>query len=127
MIFNRLSLVCFAISFVAMGLIFSRTLVFGLSYDTILRYGVIYVGMLGFLFSILSIYFDKKRKPVTNKNKGVLFYVGAGVVMLGVVFRLMHWPYASLLIIAGLLISLMVTLFGRFLNPPEKQEDLLDN
>lgn len=127
MIFNRLSLLCFALSFIAMALIFTRYPVFGLSFQDILRYGVIYVGMLGFVFSILSIYFDKKRKANTQKQKGLVFYIGAGIVMLGVVFKIMHWPMASTLILAGLIISLFATFLGKLQPSKPESEDLLDS
>lgn len=127
MIFNRLSLLCFAVSFIAMALIFTRYSVFGLSFQGILRYGVIYVGMLGFVFSILSIYFDKMRKANTQKQKGLVFYIGAGIVMLGVVFRIMHWPLATALILAGLVISLLATFLGKLQQTKPENDDLLDS
>ncbi|SFT80515.1 hypothetical protein SAMN05216474_2429 [Lishizhenia tianjinensis] len=127
MIFNRLSLLCFAISFVAMAMIFLRYTAFGFSFEDVLRYGVIYVGMLGFIFSILSIYFDKKRKVNTNKNKGLVFYIGAGIVMVGVVFKMMHWPGASIFILAGLTISLLATFLNKLQKSKPESEDLLDS
>lgn len=126
MIFNRLSLLFFALAFVSMALIFGRVTPFGLNLQSVLRYGVIAPGMLGFAMSILSILFDKNRKSNKYVERGVVFYIGASFMMLGVLFQVLHYPYSTILIVGGLIISGGGMVIQKN-KTRKKNEDLLDD
>lgn len=125
MIFNRLSLLSFALAFISIVLVLLNYRPFGLSYFILTQLGFIGFGMMGFLFSMLSIWLDKKRpKNTITMGNNPIFFVGSAIVMLGVGFQFMHWPYSTFLIIGGVLIAGLSFILP---NTEEKDDNLLDS
>ena len=93
------------------------------SYNTLMFLFII-LGMLGFLMSMLSIFFDKKNQR-TNKVASFIFYIGIILVYAGLIFKFMHWPFFRPIMISGAVIALG-SFFIRFRDTP-KDDGLLDS
>ena len=68
-----------------------------------------------------------RENQVTKK----VFYIGAGALAIGILFRVMHWPFAQFLIIGGALVILLSYVLGLFLPTSkitrEVNDDILDD
>ena len=68
--------------------------------------GFIGFGFLAFLFSALSVFFDKKRKQYNmNPMKGLVRYLGMFIIFVGFIFNLFYLPYNRIIIIAGIVLT----------------------
>ena len=61
---------------------------------------------------------SRATKKVTN----MVYGLGASVVILGALFKIMHWPYANPMLIAGLIVEALVFAYSAF----EPVDDELD-
>lgn len=120
----RISLWSFFISLLSLTLLSAGVMIPGLSSGFVFYIGVVTFGVLGFVASILSNFFDPRRKKI-NTTKSLLFYVGMILVFAGLMFRFLHWPYSKHLLFAGIAVS-AVSFFIR--QSKQKEEDeLLDS
>ena len=101
---GKLSLLTFFISLLSLTMLSSGINIPGVSTGTLFYLGVVTFGILGFVTSILSNFFDKGKKKV-NTTKSLIFYVGMILVFAGLMFRFMHWPYSRLILFAGIIVS----------------------
>ena len=62
--FSRLSFGAFILSMIALALLSTGYNPFGFSYDFLFYFGVVILGVLGFVFSLLSNFFDAPKKQV---------------------------------------------------------------
>lgn len=93
----------------------------------ILYFGVFTMGLLGFVFSILSNFFDASKKNKSNKVQTFIFYIGMIVVFTGLLALMqnMPFPFTFSLFGAGLLIMAISFLIK---NEKSKSDDeLLDS
>lgn len=121
--FSRLSFGAFILSMLALAILSTGYNPFGFSYDFLFYFGVVILGVLGFVFSLLSNFFDTPRKRV-NGVQSFVFYLGMMFIFAGIIFKFMHWPYVIYLFSAGILISL-VSIFIK-VTPKTENDDLLD-
>ena len=121
--FSRLSFGAFILSMLALAILSTGYNPLNISYDILFYFGVVVLGILGFVFSLLSNFFDKPKKRV-NGIQSLVFYLGMMFIFAGIVFKFMHYPYVTLLFGAGILISL-VSIFIK-VKPKTENEDLLD-
>lgn len=121
--FSKLSFVAFFLSALSIGMLYTGINPLRLSYDTLLFMFII-IGLIGFLMSMLSIFFDQKNQR-TNKAASFIFYIGIIFVYAGLIFKFMHWPMSRPIMITGALISLG-SFFIRYRNTP-KDDGLLDS
>lgn len=64
-------------------------------------------------------------KPGSKKWKqfmAKLYGIGAAVVIIGAMFKIQHWPYASLLLIVGLTTEAVIFFFSAFEKPHEEPD-----
>ncbi|PZD78714.1 gliding motility protein GldL [Mesonia sp. K7] len=61
---------------------------------------------------------SKSAKKLTN----MVYGLGAAVVILGALFKIMHWPFANPMLIAGLIVEALVFAYSAF----EPADDELD-
>ncbi|MCM4156277.1 gliding motility protein GldL [Gramella sp. AN32] len=59
---------------------------------------------------------------VTKKVTNMVYGLGASVVILGALFKIMHWPFANPMLIAGLVVEALVFAYSAF----EPVDDELD-
>lgn len=121
---SRLSLVAFFISISSLAML-SLGKFFGIPYWVLFYIGVISFGIAGFIFSLLSNFFDKQKRQV-NKVQSLLFYMGMISVFGGLMFKFMHYPYSNLLLIAGIGLS-SLSFFVRKFNVDKEKDELLDS
>ena len=121
--FSRLSFITFFISGLSIGMLYTGINPLNFSYNTLMFLFII-LGMLGFLMSMLSIFFDKKNQR-TNKAASFIFYIGIILVYAGLIFKFMHWPFSRPIMIFGSVIALG-SFFIRFRDTP-KEDGLLDS
>jgi len=120
--FSKLSFIAFFISALSIGMIYTGINPLRLSYSTLMFMFTI-VGLVGFLMSMLSIFFDPKNQR-TNKAASFIFYLGIICVYIGLIFKFMYWPMSRTIMIIGAVVALS-SFFVRFKNPP-KDDGLLD-
>lgn len=87
--------------------------------------GVVTFGVLGFVTSILSNFFDPHKRKV-NKTQSLIFYVGMIFVFGGLMFQFLHWPYSRYLLFVGIAVS-AVSFFMRKNKQDEEEDELLDS
>tara|TARA_B100000508_G_scaffold140085_1_gene139944 strand:- start:33269 stop:33643 length:375 start_codon:yes stop_codon:yes gene_type:complete len=120
---GKISLTAFFISLLSLTLL-SLGIYVGIPYWLLFYVGVIAFGILGFISSILSNFFDKRKRKI-NKMQSIIFYVGMILVFAGLMFRFMHWPFQRILLFAGIGVSTI-----SFFIPKPKEEtkdELLDS
>lgn len=120
--FSKLSFVAFFLSALSIGMLYTGINPLRLSYDT-LMFMFIIIGLIGFLMSMLSVFFDSKNQR-TNKAASFIFYIGIIIVYAGLIFKFMHWPMSRPIMITGAFIALG-SFFIRYRNTP-KDDGLLD-
>ena len=59
---------------------------------------------------------------ITKKITAMVYGLGASVVILGALFKIMHWPYGNAMLIAGLITEALVFAYSAF----EPVDDDLD-
>ena len=121
--FSRLSFITFFISGLSIGMLYTGINPLNFSYNTLMFLFII-LGMLGFLMSMLSIFFDKKNQR-SNKAASFIFYIGIILVYAGLIFKFMHWPFFRPIMISGAVIA-SGSFFIRFRDTP-KDDGLLDS
>lgn len=121
---GRLSYGAFLLSMTALVMLSTGYNPFGLSYDVLFYFGVVVLGILGFLFSILSNFFDSPEKKV-NAPQSFVFYLGMLFIFAGIVFKFMHYPFVIHLISIGIVVS-FISLFIR-VKGKQNNDDLLDS
>lgn len=121
---SRLSLIAFFISISSLAML-SLGEFFGIPYWVLFYIGVISFGITGFVFSLLSNFFDKQKRQV-NKVQSLLFYMGMISVFAGLMFKFMHYSYSNLLLIAGIGLS-SLSFFVRKFNDDKEKDELLDS
>src|SRR5690554_7380143 len=89
---NKLSFIAYLASLTTLLVMLFRFNPFGLS-GFALVLGVFTFGLTGFIFSILSNYFDPDKKQKKNKVQTLVFYIGMIVVFTGIMTHIMHWPF----------------------------------
>lgn len=121
---GRLSLISFFISLLSLTLL-SMGISLGVPYWILFYIGVISFGIFGFVCSILSNFFDAKKRNI-NKTQSLVFYVGMILVFAGLMFRFMHWPFSNILLYAGIVVS-SVSFFIRKSTDDNGKDELLDS
>lgn len=121
--FSKLSFVAFFLSALSIGMLYTGINPLRLSYDT-LMFMFIFIGLIGFLMSMLSIFFDKKNQR-SNKAASFIFYIGIILVYAGLIVKFSHWPFFRPIMISGAVIALG-SFFIRFRDTP-KDDGLLDS
>lgn len=122
--FGRLSYSAFILSMTALVMLSIGWNPIGLSYNVLFYFGVVTLGFLGFLFSILSNFFDSTKKKI-NAPQSFVFYLGMLFIFVGIIFRFMHYPFVIHLMALGVLTS-FVSLFIR-VKDKQNNDDLLDS
>lgn len=81
------------------------------------------LGGMGFVLNLLSYKNDKMGNPTAN----LLFWSGALLTFIGLVFKLLFWPYGIPLLISGaLLMGISVFLYRRKKENNDSNNEILD-
>jgi len=121
---GKLSLVGFFISLLSLTFL-SLGISIGIPYWILFYVGVVFFGIIGFVSSVLSSFFDRNKRKI-NKAQAVLFYLGMILVFAGLMFKIMHWPFTRLLLFGGIIAS-TISFFIPGIERKSNTEDLLDD
>lgn len=122
---GRLSLVAFFFSLSLMLLLYFRLYPFGPAIsDLVYILGIFVFGLLGFLFSMISIFSNATKKSEKSREQILIFHLGMILVFFGIITRLLFWPYTDLFFLIGLLL-IGISFFMKN-RKPSKDNDILD-
>lgn len=121
---NKLSFIAYLASLTTLLVMLFRFNPLGISGFT-LSLSVFVLGLIGFIFSIFSNYFDPDKKQKKNKVQTLVFYIGMIVVFTGIMTHIMHWPFTVELFIGGLII--IASSFFVKSEQASPDDDLLDD
>lgn len=120
-IIRRLSQVLFALAFVLIFSVFFNVSIPFLTQNQVFI-GIILLGALAQVLNLINAEDSKDNTTYT-----IVYWIGAIVVLIGLGFKLLHWPGALILIIAGLAILLFSLLMPKKKKKQTDDSDILDN
>ncbi len=119
---KKIAGLCFALSFVCMALLFVKS-PFISDYKSLLKTAFLIFGALAMLFNLISYNYSKKGNTLFN----FLFWVGAIFIFFGIIFKMFHYPYRTILLMSGLFISAVSFIVSKFYKENKKNNsDLID-
>lgn len=122
---RKLSFIAFFVSLGLMLLLYFHLRPFGLAVpDLLYILGVFVLGLLGFIFSVLSIFSDASNGELRSREKILLFHLGMVLVFFGIVSRLLFWPLTNYFFLLGLLL-IAVSFFVK-IRKSSQDDDILD-
>jgi hypothetical protein len=114
--------ISFALSFFCISLVFSNSS-FTYTYNNQLKLSFIFFGAIAFVLNLISYEQDRKGSAFYN----LFFWLGSSVLFLGLISKLMHFPFTNILIIGGLIISgFSFVLSKTSVGKQKKDSDLID-
>ncbi len=117
MYYKRIASLSFGLAFICALFLFTD-IGFGIISRNVALTLFIIFGGFGLIFNIVA-FSVSKNKPSYN----ILFWIGSVVLFLGLIGRIMHWPYTFYLICGGTLISGL----SFFYNPNQEDTDMKDD
>ena len=119
---KKIAGLCFALSFVCMALLFVQSPLLS-DYKSQLKTAFLIFGALAMLFNLISYNYSKKGNTLFN----FLFWVGAIFIFFGIIFKMFHYPYRTILLMSGLFISAVSFIVSKFYKENKKNDsDLID-
>ncbi len=119
---KKIAALCFALSFVCMALLFVKSTA-TYEYRSELKTGFLIFGALAMVFNLISYNYSSKGNTLFN----FLFWVGAILIFFGIIFKMFHYPFHKLLILAGIFISASSFIVSKFYKENKKEDsDLVD-
>jgi hypothetical protein len=113
---------CFAFSFVFAALLFVKISPI-VEYKSEFKTAFLIFGALGMALNLLSYNNTKQGNSLFN----FVFWFGAIAIFFGIVFKMLHYPYHSVMIIAGIFISASSFVISKFYKGTKKDDsDLVD-
>lgn len=121
-VIKKIAGLCFAFSFICMALLFVKSTTIS-EYRNHLKTAFLIFGALGMVFNLISYKNSKNGNTLFN----FLFWVGAILIFFGIIFKMFHYPFHTLLIFAGLFISASSFIISKFYKEEKKDDsDLVD-
>jgi peptidoglycan/LPS O-acetylase OafA/YrhL len=112
----------FALSFFCMALLFVKSTTIS-EYRYHLKTAFLIFGALALAFNLISYNYSSKGNTLFN----FLFWFGAILIFFGIIFKMFHYPFHTLLILAGLFISAFSFIISKFYKENKKNDsDLVD-
>jgi len=59
----------------------------------------------------------------TNKTTNTIFFIGAGGFVVGILLKVMHWPFGSIALIIGVSTLILAFMLSFILDPDEEDQD----
>jgi hypothetical protein len=105
-------------------------LVTWLSFFTIFHLLIAVIALYG-LKILIEVRTNAKETVRENPITKMVFYIGSGALLFGILFRVMHWPFSLFLIVAGSIVILLSYVLGLLLPPGEivrkTDDEILDD
>jgi chromate transport protein ChrA len=119
---KKIAGLCFALSFICMALLFVKSTIIS-DYRSVLKTAFLIFGALAMVFNLISYNYSNKGNTLFN----FLFWIGAILIFFGIIFKMFHFPFQTLLILAGLFISAFSFIISKFYKENKKDDsDLVD-
>jgi len=119
---KKIAGLCFALSFICMALLFVKSS-FVSEYKSQLKTAFLIFGALAMVFNLISYNYSNKGNTLFN----FLFWVGAILIFFGIIFKMFHYPFYTLLILSGLFLSASSFIISKFYSEQKKDDsDLVD-
>lgn len=119
---KKIAGLCFALSFVCMALLFVKS-PFISDYKSLLKTAFLIFGALAMVFNLISYNYSNKGNTLFN----FLFWVGAIFIFFGIILKMFHYPYRTILLMSGLFISAVSFIVSKFYKENKKNDsDLID-
>jgi len=119
---KKIAGLCFALSFICMAFLFVNVSLFTEN-KALLKTAFLIFGALGLMFNLLSYNQEKKGTSLIN----FLFWLGAITIFFGIIFKMFHYPFHTVLLIGGIFISASSFIISKFYKEDEKDDsDLVD-
>lgn len=119
---KKIAALCFALSFICMALLFVKSTT-TYEYRSELKTAFLIFGALAMVFNLISYNYSSKGNTLFN----FLFWVGAILIFFGIIFKMFHYPFQKLLILAGIFISASSFIVSKFHKEDKKENsDLVD-
>ena len=119
--FKQISIICFAISFLFAGLIYLDINLRWMTYE-ISKFGFIIFGVFGLILNLIA-YKEQNDK----KKYNFLFWLASILLFCGLIFKIMHWPYYSPLIIFSIILIAISYFIVPKIDSEDSKNDLLDD
>jgi antibiotic biosynthesis monooxygenase (ABM) superfamily enzyme len=75
------------------------------------------------LKSWIEVKFNTKDPIRNNKYVSAIFFAGSTLFMAGIAFKVMHWPFSSIMLISGVLIACTSFVFSFFVTETAQTEN----
>ncbi len=118
---KKIAGLCFALSFICMALLFVKNPLIS-DYRTNLKAAFLVFGALAMVFNLISYKNSKNGNTLFN----FLFWLGATLIFFGIIFKMFHYAFYTLLILAGLFISASSFIISKFFKEKKDDSDLVD-
>lgn len=120
---KQISSIAFGIAFLMAIVLFGHV---GTEYISMYTARIVFfiAGGIALFFNLL----DFNRNKDQSEGFNFLFWTGSIILFIGLIFKLMHWPFSTYILIAGLLIS-GISFFIKgniFNNNEDEDKDLID-
>ena len=119
---KKIAGLCFALSFICMALLFVKSTIIN-DYRTELKTAFLIFGALAMVFNLISYNYSYKGNTLFN----FLFWVGAILIFFGIIFKMFHYPFQTILILSGLFLSASSFIISKFYKEGKNDDsDLVD-
>lgn len=101
---RKLSFIAFVASLFLMVLFYFHLDPFGSESPELLYIlGIFVLGLLGFIFSVISILLNASKTDHRSREQIIIFHLGMVLVFFGIISRLLFWPFTNYFFLSGLL------------------------
>ena len=120
MVLKKIAAGFFVLAF-AMALLLFTNIGSGLLPKSTVKILFLASGAIAFIFNLVSFRFGKH-----SAEFNLFFWLGSIFIYLGLVFKIMHWPYSTYLMLAGLAVVGVSYLYNPFSEKSNDENELLD-
>ncbi len=90
---------------------------------------VIALGLIYFMKNFVETHYNITDPILGNRITKMFYYIGMGCIVLAVLFKIMHWPFQTIIMILGVVLMILSFALSLVLEKSEveKNEDILDD
>lgn len=122
MIIKRIASLCFAVAFLMAIVLFAG---YGRSFISLGMARLLFLifGASGLLLNLLSFRYSKQ-----DAGFNLVYWFGSIILFVGLVFMIMHWPFAFYILLTGLFtVGVSFLIPSGIIDKKEKNDEILDN
>jgi len=90
---------------------------------------VIALGVIYFTKNLVEAHYNISDPILANRISKVFYYLGMGCIVLAILFKIMHWPFQIIIMLAGVVFMIISYVLSILLDPTEveKDDNILDD